>query len=253
MTSPPPNTILVSPRQKGNPLLRFIRNVRWAMMDASAASPSGPDYLLGDTSSALFLSLRYHLLNPEYIHGRMRGLARASFRHRFLLCHVDTDDCERPLEAVTKAALRGGFTLLLAWSSQEAARWLETLKAYESKPANTIQERVDADYLSRLTSALTALKGVNKTDVVTMGRRFGSLAALAKASMEDLSACPGLGPTKVARLHDAFHQPFRRSATGRPAQEALKDHGKPGAQGQSQKPPFCEDSNVGEEDEDACL
>lgn len=31
-----------------------------------------------------------------------------------------------------------------------------------------------------------------------------------KASMEELAACPGLGPTKVKRLHDTFHEPFRK-------------------------------------------
>jgi len=215
--SPPPNTILVAPRQNGNPILRHIRNVRWAIREDMPAS--GPDYLLNESAAALFLSLRYHLLHPEYIHSRIRGLQRA-FRHRFLLCHVDTEDCVRPLEVVTKAAVRNGLTLLLAWSSEEAARWLETLKAYENKPASAIQERVDTDYLSRLTAALTTVKGVNRTDVVTLGRRFRSLADMATAPMEELSACPGLGPTKVARLYDAFHQPFRRAAHSQPAPSA---------------------------------
>ena len=31
-----------------------------------------------------------------------------------------------------------------------------------------------------------------------------------KASMEELAACPGLGPTKVKRLHETFHEPFRK-------------------------------------------
>jgi DNA excision repair protein ERCC-1 len=169
-----------------------------------------PDYLLNETAAVLFISLRYHLLHPEYVHQRIRALQNA-FRHRFLIAQVDTDDCVRPLEAITKAALRSDMTLLLAWSPEEAARWLETLKVYERKPADAIQERVDSDYGSRLTAALTTLKGVNRTDVATLGHRFGSLASLMRASMEELSACPGVGPTKVARLHDAFHQPFRRS------------------------------------------
>lgn len=32
-----------------------------------------------------------------------------------------------------------------------------------------------------------------------------------QASMEELSACPGIGPTKVRRLHETFHEPFRRT------------------------------------------
>jgi hypothetical protein len=59
--------------------------------------------------------------------------------------------------------------------------------------------------------ALTTIKGVNKVDVVTLGSTFGSLAALMTASSEQLAACPGIGPTKVRRLHDTFHAPFRRT------------------------------------------
>ena len=37
------------------------------------------------------------------------------------------------------------------------------------------------------------------------------MAALLRCSAEDLKACPGIGPTKARRLHDTFHQPFRRT------------------------------------------
>lgn len=49
----------------------------------------------------------------------------------------------------------------------------------------------------------------------------------AQAGMEELSACPGIGPTKVRRLHDTFHEPFRRGmgpdnvASGEPITGAL--------------------------------
>ena len=58
---------------------------------------------------------------------------------------------------------------------------------------------------------MTTIKGVNKVDVVTLGSTFGSLAALMTATSEQLAACPGIGPTKVRRLHDTFHAPFRRT------------------------------------------
>jgi DNA excision repair protein ERCC-1 len=44
--------ILVNRRQEGNPLLKCIRNVRWQYRDVI------PDYQLGSTSCAIFLSLR---------------------------------------------------------------------------------------------------------------------------------------------------------------------------------------------------
>ena len=50
-----PNAILVSQRQKGNPVLQHLRNVRYAFADII------PDYQMGQQTCALFLSLRQAL------------------------------------------------------------------------------------------------------------------------------------------------------------------------------------------------
>jgi hypothetical protein len=76
-----------------------------------------------------------------------------------------------------------------------------------------------------LLGALTTIKGVNKVDVVTLGSTFGTLAALMGATAEQLAACPGLGPTKVRRIHDTFHAPFRRTARQLRIQDAVRDGG----------------------------
>lgn len=47
-----PSAVLVSKRQEGNPLLKFMRNVRWQWADIV------PDYQMGP-ACALFLSLRH--------------------------------------------------------------------------------------------------------------------------------------------------------------------------------------------------
>ncbi|XP_024534027.1 DNA excision repair protein ERCC-1 [Selaginella moellendorffii] len=217
------NAILVSRRQQGNPVLKFIRNVRWTFDDIV------PDYVLGQSSCALYLSIRYHLLHPDYLYFRIRELQK-NFRLRVVLCYVDVEDVIKPLHEVTKTALLHDCSLLCAWSLEECARYLETIKMYENKPADNIQERTDQDYLSRLTSALTSVRHINKTDVVTLGSTFGSMASVMSASMEDLARCPGIGERKVKRLYDAFHEPFRRtskqlrlSSVGiKPIQEAPK-------------------------------
>ena len=83
---------------------------------------------------------------------------------------------------------------------QECARYLETYKAYESKPADAIQGRTEEDYLSKLTAALTTVRGVNKTDVLTLGGAFKTAAGVMRANMQQLSALPGIGPTKACIL-----------------------------------------------------
>ena len=47
-----PNAIFVHKRQEGNPVLKHIRNVRWQFADIV------PDYQMGQTTCAVFLSLR---------------------------------------------------------------------------------------------------------------------------------------------------------------------------------------------------
>lgn len=184
-------------------MLRHMRNVRWQYGDIM------PDYQLGGTSCALFLSLRFHLLKPEYIHHRIKQLQK-SYKLRIILCHVDVDDVVEALGTVTRAALLNDCTLFCAFSVQECARYLETFKSFETKPADAIQGRVEEDYLSRLQAAMTTVRGVNRTDVLTLGRTFKSAAGIMQASMEELSACPGIGPTKVRRLYETFREPFRR-------------------------------------------
>ncbi|KZV58350.1 DNA excision repair protein ERCC-1-like [Dorcoceras hygrometricum] len=200
---PSRNCILVSHRQKGNPLLKHIRNVRWAFADIVC------DYMLGQSSCALYLSLRYHLLHPDYLYFRIRELQK-KFKLSVVLCHVDVEDVVKPLLEVTKTALLHDCTLLCGWSLEECGRYLETIKVYENKPADLIQGQMDMDYLSRLNHALTTVRHVNKTDVVTLGSTFGSLSHVMDASMEDLARCPGIGERKVKRLYDTFHEPFKR-------------------------------------------
>lgn len=198
---PTNNTILVNPCQKGNPVIGQLKNVPWEY--ASIV----PDYQVGATTGVLYLSIRYHALHPEYIHGRIAKLGSTYFL-RILLLMVDADNHTDAIKELTKVALINNLTLMLAWSNQEAARYLEIYKNFEKKPADLIKARVDTDYMSQLNTALTNVKGVNKSDVVTLLSNFGSLKDITSASGEVLLACPGLGDKKVKRLREAFTAPF---------------------------------------------
>ena len=119
-----------------------------------------------------------------------------------ILVHVDTEDAVAPLAQVPRAAIAYDCTLLAGFTPQECGRYLETLKSYERKPAEAIQKDLGTDYVSRANAALTTVRGVNRTDVKTLGDRFGSLAAVLGAGAAELQACPGIGPTKARRLHE---------------------------------------------------
>ncbi|KAL6083684.1 hypothetical protein STEG23_027675 [Scotinomys teguina] len=195
------SSILVSPRQRGNPVLKFVRNVPWEFSEVI------PDYVLGQSTCALFLSLRYHNLHPDYIHERLQSLGK-SFALRVLLVQVDVKDPQQALKELAKMCILADCTLVLAWSAEEAGRYLETYKAYEQKPADLLMEKLEHNFLSRATECLTTVKSVNKTDSQTLLATFGSLEQLFTASREDLALCPGLGPQKARRLFDVLHEPF---------------------------------------------
>ena len=62
--------------------------------------------------------------------------------------------------------------------------------------------------MSHMNALLTNVRGVNKTDVITLASNFGSLKEIVSAPAESLLACPGLGEKKVKRLREAFTSPF---------------------------------------------
>lgn len=196
------NTILVNNCQRGNPLLQHIRSIGWEYADIV------PDYQVGLSSCILFLSIRYHRLHPEYVHTRINKLG-TMFTLRILLVLCDVNDHQQAIKELTKTAIINNLTLMVAWSAEEAGKYVETYKSFEHKPPDMIKERIGEDYLSQVTNVLTQVRGVNRTDVVTLLARFGSLKGVVEAGVEEVGMCPGFGEVKAKRLRDVFGQPFR--------------------------------------------
>lgn len=195
-----------SPKQRGNPVLQFIRNVSVAVNESIPAD--GPDFICGAGVAVLFLSLKFHLLKKGYLYKRMPGLRKTDWKCRVLLVQVDMPDAEEELAQLASLALYNEYTLLCAFSPAEAGRYLETLKAYEHKGAALIQERSEGTYLPRAQEAITTIRSVNKTDTINLLGHFGSVAGLMTASRESLAQPPGIGDKKVRRLWESFHAPF---------------------------------------------
>jgi len=196
-------SIVVSSRQRGNPILKSIRLVPWEFSDTIV-----PDYLIGEKASALYLSLRYHTLNPNYIHERLKTFTGSELR--VLLVQVDISEPHHALKQLMRISILADLTLMLAWSQEEAGKILETYKAFENKPPDMIMEKANPDPHSKLVDALTSVKSVNKTDAATLISVFGSLEDIVNASIEDLTLCQGFGPHKAQRLHKVLHQTFKR-------------------------------------------
>jgi len=198
-------SIHVSSRQKGNPLLKSIRKVPWEFVDGLI-----PDYTLGSSCVAMYLSVRYHTLNPNYILDRIKSLGQGQ-RLRVLLVQVDVKEPHHVLSQLMRIAILSEMTLMLAWSHEEAAGILETYKMFENKPPDMIMEKSGTEPHEKLIEALTSVKSVNKTDAVTLLGTFKTLSGIVKATPEDLALCPGFGPNKAKKLHKVLNESFRRN------------------------------------------
>ncbi|XP_044777982.1 DNA excision repair protein ERCC-1 [Neomonachus schauinslandi] len=195
------SSIIVSPRQRGNPVLKFVRNVPWEFGDVL------PDYVLGQSTCALFLSRVEGSWHPNLLCFQDYN-PLLSTRFLILIFFSIQKDPQQALKELAKMCILADCTLVLAWSPEEAGRYLETYKAYEQKPADLLMEKLEQDFVSRVTECLTTVKSVSKTDSQTLLTTFGSLEQLVAASREDLALCPGLGPQKARRLFDVLHEPF---------------------------------------------
>lgn len=210
------SAILVSMRQKGNPILDHVRAMPWEYADVPA------DYVLGTTTCALFLSLKYHRLHPEYIYSRMRLLG-GKYRLRLILAMVDIPDHENSLRELAKTAVVNDFTLLLAWSAQEAGHYLELYKACENAAPTAIRTHAAQSYRESLEEFVTTPRTINKSDAASLISTFGSVRVAVNSRPEQLNTVPGWGEKKVKQWCGAVREDFRirkqaaRSSTKEPA------------------------------------
>ena len=197
-----PSSILVSARQKGNPILNSIRSLPWEYSDI----PS--DFVLGNTTCAFFLSLKYHRLHPEYIYARIRALG-GKYNLRILLTMVDIQNHEEPLKELSKTSLINNLTLILCWSAQEAGRYLELYKSYEHASPTSIRAHQATSYAEKMTEFITIPRSINKTDAVGLVSAFGSVKAAVNARPEEIGTIAGWGEKKVQRWCQSVREPFR--------------------------------------------
>ena len=203
------SSLLVHSRQRGNPLLKHFRQVKWEYSDMILG---GADYSMSRSSCALFLSLRYHTLNPNYIYDRLKS-NKLPYQLKILLVQCDVNDPSQSLKELARLCNLYDLTLLVSWTDEESAKYLETYRIMEGKSAENLmdtQQHQSNDYLTKFIDMITQVKSVNKTDAQTLLHAFGSVESILNATNEQLCVCPGLGTLKAQRLYQAFKQPFKR-------------------------------------------
>ncbi|KAJ5570412.1 Mating-type switching protein swi10 [Penicillium hispanicum] len=232
-----PSAILVSTRQKGNPILNHIKLLPWEYADIPA------DYVVGTTTCALFLSLKYHRLHPEYIYSRVRLLA-GKYSLRLVLVMVDIPNHEDALKELSKTSIINNLTLMLCWSAPEAAHYLELFKSSEHAQPTAIRTQQAQSYKESLVEFVTAPRSINKSDTASLISTFGSLQNAINAQPEQLSSVPGWGEKKVQQWCNAVREGFRVETTKKATASG------PTSQNRTPRPALRPQAASADEDED---
>lgn len=195
--------LIVNTRQKGNPVLNYIRGVPWEY-----EGKIKPDFVMGASSCALYLSMDYHLLHPEYISGRISKLGK-DFELRVLFVKIkDTNKDIEHLKELTNMAVYTNFTLIVCWSDIEVASYLSNFKAMEKSSRKIIQGQPKQDYNACLIEAVGKIRGINKNDAISVVTNYGSLKRAILDDGNNLESISGWGETKVKRFKAAINEPF---------------------------------------------
>ncbi|KAI5295487.1 ssDNA endonuclease and repair protein rad10 [Ascosphaera acerosa] len=197
-----PSSIFVSSRQRGNPILNYVKRYAWEYADIPA------DYVVGRTTCVLFLSLKYHRLHPEYIYSRIKLLG-SKFQLRLLLTMVDIPNHEESLRELSKTSIINDLTLILCWSAAEAGHYLELFKACEHAQPTAIRTQQAQSYKESLEAFVTAPRAINKSDAASLISTFGSLRNAINARADQIINVPGWGDRKVKQWCNAVIQDFK--------------------------------------------
>lgn len=143
---------------------------------------------------------------------------------RILLTIVDIHNHEDSLKELSKTSLINNLTLILCWSAQEAARYLELFKSYEHAAPTSIRAHQATSYRDKLVEFITVPRSINKTDAVGLVSAFGSIRAAVNARPEEIGAITGWGEKKVQRWCETVRQPFRVRRAAAVRRERLDDN-----------------------------
>ena len=166
------------------------------------------DYQLGATACALFLSLKYHRLHPEYIYNRIKSI-QGKYQLRVILTLVDIDNHEASIRELTKTSVINQVTIILCWSAAEGGRYLELFKSYEHASPTAIRQHQSTAYTDRMVDFVTTPRAINKTDAIALVTQFGTVRTAVNARPDDLAALAGWGEKKVQQWCASVREPFR--------------------------------------------
>ncbi|CAI4223102.1 unnamed protein product [Auanema sp. JU1783] len=192
-------------RQEKNPMLKYVRNVRYEWGDPPV------DFECGPTCGVIYIAMKYHRLHPNYVHSRIGGKGENKYQSKILLCLCNVDEARHHLRELNLLCHRMDWSLILCYSLEEAAEYIENLKLVENKDPKFKDKQqsgiaAPADHRTALLNSaigiLTGARSVTKTDAKRLLFNFGTLHNICEATEDQLALCPGLGPIRAKNLYN---------------------------------------------------
>ncbi|EJW04985.1 DNA repair protein rad10 [Edhazardia aedis USNM 41457] len=191
--------IKVNNKQRGNNLLDYLTKSVWFYEDTLVT-----DYQINDTTSVLFLSCRFHIAKPEYIHKRMRKLRNIKYELKVILVLVDVKNYDSLLCELFNIANLNEHTVIFCYSNEEAARYFSTFESIKNKSAEKLRPK-NEDSVEQF---LTSIKSVTKRDVGEIKKCCNNLKDLINMNAEKMECIEGVGQKKASILRKYFDMPF---------------------------------------------
>mmetsp|Transcript_17877 Transcript_17877/g.17612 ORF Transcript_17877/g.17612 Transcript_17877/m.17612 type:complete len:167 (+) Transcript_17877:99-599(+) len=161
------------------------------------------DYLIGESTSVLYLQLKYHMKYPKYLMSRAEELLKKKKGNtKILILQVkENEDDMGYITDIQLDCMRWEIKLLLAWSQDECAKYIQIIRTYQNKGTSLLEENKKHKTQEDLAiDSLTSIKSITKRDAKTLLKNYGSIAEIIKADHDEFINHEGIGKTKVDNL-----------------------------------------------------
>jgi len=171
-----------------------------------------PDFLFGDNGAGLLWSISQTQKNPTGLRRRFDvfNYYNHNYEARVLVLCIDAPGYRNILLTISVAAFTNGWTLLVAWSFEEAGKVIESLhQLSQNKTLDPIAGlRETSDNRLRLKQLLTSLPKVSKSNAEELIQSHHSFKNILNTSEEKLRGLSGFGDKKVAEVLSALKDPL---------------------------------------------
>lgn len=189
-----PFMIKVNPNQKGNNILTHINKTAWHFNDQTT------DYEINNDISILFLSIRFHVSKPEYIHRRIKKLEK--YKHCVLMIRIDTVNYESILLELFEISNLYGCVMILCFSDIECGFYLSS---FDVKNRGFMKIRRKCETVEEF---LKIVPKVNKIDVKKIMKSVENLKDLMGREDKWLKSAVGLSEMKIDLMRKYFRMSF---------------------------------------------